>query len=412
MLYGLIGERLGHSYSVQIHKSIADYNYELCELSADKLEEFMKHRDFSGINVTIPYKQSVMPYLNEISDTAKKIGAVNTVVNKNGKLYGYNTDYYGMRELIRHAGIDISGKKILVLGTGGTSATARAVSESLGAASVINVSRSKKNGALTYSEAAELHSDADVIINTTPAGMYPNILDCPVDISAYKNLSGVIDAVYNPLKTHLVLEAEKLGIKAEGGLYMLAAQAVYASALFLSKNADPADIERAYAQVLAEKRNIVLTGMPGAGKSTVGKRLSKVTGKIFSDSDRAVTKHVKMSISDYFARFGETEFRKEESKAIAEISATGGQVIATGGGAVLCRENIDVLRQNGVIVFLDTPLKKIEATSDRPLSSTRGDLEKRYAERYEIYCKTADIIIKNNTTPDQAVKSILEELKK
>lgn len=411
MLYGLIGERLGHSYSVQIHASIADYKYELREIKKEELEEFIKNRDFNGINVTIPYKKSVMPYLDEVSETARRIGAVNTVVNKNGKLYGYNTDFYGMRELVKHAGISVENKKVLIFGTGGTSATARAVSESLHAREIISVSRGGKNGAITYEQAALAHNDADVIINTTPAGMYPDTESRPADISVFKDLSGVIDAVYNPLKTRLVLEAQKRGIKAEGGLYMLAAQGVYASALFLGKEVNRSDIDKAYSKVLSEKRNIVLTGMPGAGKTTVGKLLAARTGKPFFDSDCETVKAIGMSVSDYFARFGESAFRKKEKETVTRLSLIGGRIIATGGGAVLDGENVDALRHNGVIVFLDTPIEKIAATADRPLSSTRAELEKRYAERYRIYCDTADVRIVNSGTPDQASDGVLEAIK-
>lgn len=411
MLYGLIGERLGHSYSVQIHASIADYKYELKEIEKQDLEAFIKSREFNGINVTIPYKKSVIPYLDEVSETARKIGAVNTVVNKNGRLYGYNTDFYGMRELIRHAGINVENKKVLIFGTGGTSATARAAAESLSAREIINVSRSGKNGAVTYEQAALIHNDADIIINTTPSGMYPDTESCPADISVFKKLSGVVDAVYNPLKTRLVLEAQKRGIKAEGGLYMLAAQGVYASALFLGREVNAADIEKAYFDVLAEKRNIVLTGMPGAGKTTVGGLIAEATGKPFFDSDREIVNEIKMPVSDFFAQFGEPAFRKKEKEIIKRLSSVGGRIIATGGGAVLDCENIDALKQNGVIVFLDTPIEKIAETDDRPLSSTRAALEKRYAERYRIYCDTADIKIVNNSTAKQAADGVLSVLK-
>ena len=253
MDYGLIGEKLGHSFSKEIHEIIAPYTYELKEIAPKDVDAFMTERPFKAINVTIPYKQTVIPYLTHISETAEKIGAVNVVVNKDGVLYGDNTDFAGICALIAHAGVDVSGKKVLVPGTGGTSKTARYAAESLGAAKVLRVSRSGKEGALTYEEAYGQHADARVIINTTPCGMFPNIEGIPVDINKFPVLEGVIDVVYNPVETKLVKAAEAKGIPAEGGLYMLVAQAVYASALFLEKEADEADIDRVYRKLLKEK---------------------------------------------------------------------------------------------------------------------------------------------------------------
>ena len=223
MTCGLIGRRLGHSYSPQIHRALADYDYKLWELEPEELETFFRRRDFAGVNVTIPYKQAVIPLLDELSETARAIGAVNTVVRRGGKLYGDNTDFAGMAALIRRIVLSLEGKKVLILGTGGTSKTAVAVARSLGAAEVYRLSRSGRDGALTYEDAARLHADADVLINTTPGGMYPAVEGCPVALDAFPNLSGVVDAVYNPLRTNLVLQARSRGIPAEGGLYMLAA---------------------------------------------------------------------------------------------------------------------------------------------------------------------------------------------
>ncbi len=408
MRYGLIGERLSHSYSKEIHGSIADYDYELLELRPNELEGFCRAREFCGINVTIPYKKDIMPYLDEISSDALAIGAVNTVVNKGGRLYGYNTDFYGMRELIESIGVSCEGKKVLILGTGGTSLTANAVAKSLGAREVIRVSRTAREGVCSYTQAVEIHRDADIIINTTPCGMYPNVDESPIDISGFENLSGVIDAIYNPLKTRLILDAESRGIRAAGGLYMLAGQAVWASALFLGKEPDRRDIQRAYSAVKKSKQNIVLIGMPSCGKSTVGRELSKRLSLPFVDSDDEIIKKIGMLIGEYFDKFGEEKFREVEGEIIAELSILTGHIIATGGGAVLRKENVTALKQNGRLIFLDRPLEGLVPTADRPLSSSRADVEKRYRERYPIYTAVADEIIDNSGNLGEAINEILK----
>ena len=253
MEYGLIGEKLGHSFSKDIHEKIAPYTYELKEIAPEDVDAFMKERSFKAINVTIPYKQTVIPYLDEISKTAKTIGAVNVIVNKQGKLKGDNTDFAGICALIRRAKVEISGKKVLILGTGGTSKTARCAAASLGAAKIFNVSRSKKDGALSYEEAYEKQRDAQVIINTTPCGMFPKTEGLPADIEKFPALEGVIDVVYNPVETRLIKAAKAKGLPAEGGLYMLVAQAVYACGLFLEKEADETLIDPVYEWLLKEK---------------------------------------------------------------------------------------------------------------------------------------------------------------
>ncbi len=412
MLYGLIGEKLGHSYSKEIHAAIADYDYELRELAPDEVESFIKGKEFNAINVTIPYKEKVMPYLDFISDEAKSIGSVNTVVNNDGRLYGYNTDFAGMCAMIAHYGIDVSGKKVLILGTGGTSKTANAVSRALGAGDVLTVSRSGGNGRITYPEAYEKHSDAEIIINTTPVGMYPKTEDCPIDISAFSKLSGVIDAIYNPLRTVLVSNSIKRGIPACGGLYMLAAQAVYASAHFQGKELAPELIDKAFEMVEREKQNIVLIGMPSAGKSTVGRRLAELTGREFYDSDDVVTPLLGMPINDYFALNGEAPFRAFERQVIAELSKKSGCVIATGGGVPLFPENTERLRRNSVIVFIDRSPEKLLATPDRPLSRDPEKLKRRYNERYAIYKKESDIQVDGDGSVDEVAEEILFSLKR
>lgn len=406
MKCGLIGRKLGHSYSCQIHHAIADYSYDLWELEPEQLAPFLQKGDFAGVNVTIPYKQQVIPYLDDLSDTARAIGAVNTIVNRSGRLYGDNTDLAGMIALIRRLGLELHGKKVLILGTGGTSKTARAAAQQLGAAEVYRLSRSGREDAMTYEEARRLHGDAAVLINTTPCGMYPAVEDCPLDPADFPRLEGVVDAVYNPLRTNLVLAARERGIPAQGGLYMLAAQAVYAGALFRGCQAAQADIDLAYRTVLRQVENIVLIGMPSAGKTTVGQLLARRTGKKFTDTDTLAEQRIGMTIADYFRTSGEEAFRAREQETVAEVSAVGGQIIATGGGAILRRENLTALRRNGLLVFLDRPIEQLTATVDRPLASDREALRRRYEERYALYRAAADVYIKNDGSPEEAADQI------
>ena len=412
MQYGLIGEHLTHSYSREIHGKIADYAYELCELRPEELEPFFQKRDFLGINVTIPYKQSVIPYLDSISETAQRIGAVNTIVNRGGKLHGDNTDFAGMKALVRHAGIEIAGRKVLILGTGGTSKTAHVVAESLGADSIVHVSRSRRGDAVTYAEAVRQHGDAHIIINTTPVGMYPNTVEVPIDLSHFAALEGVLDAVYHPLRSGLVLDGLSRGIPACGGLYMLVAQAVFASAAFLGKEPDLSLIDEIFRAIRLEKQNVVLIGMPSAGKTTVGSHLAKLTGKAFLDTDQIIVSHIGGTISEYFAAHGEEAFRKLEHEVISNAAKKDGCVIATGGGAVLDAENIRLLRQNGIIVFLNRSLEHLIVSAERPLSNSREALEKLYEKRYPLYAKAADLCVDANLAPEQIANAIREELGK
>ncbi|MDY4143451.1 MAG: shikimate kinase [Oscillospiraceae bacterium] len=412
MKYGLIGEHLTHSYSCEIHAQIADYEYELHELAPSELGGFLTKREFNAINVTIPYKQDVIPYLDGISDTAKRIGAVNTIVNRGGKLYGDNTDFAGMLALAKHIGVDMKGKKVLILGTGGASKTGHALAEYMGAESVYYVSRSGKNGSITYEQAVSEHSDAQVIINATPVGMFPKQGGRPIDISAFPKLEGVLDAIYNPLRTNLILDAQERGIPAEGGLYMLSAQAVHAAAVFQDIPLDENLVDKAFKSVKNDKQNIVLIGMPSSGKTTVGRILAEKCGKELADTDEYIVKKIGMPIADFFAEHGEAEFRKIENETVAGLASTGGKIIATGGGAVLDAENVRALKQNGVLVFLDRRPENLIATDDRPLSSRRSALEKLYAERYDIYCAAAEVHIDANTTPGAEADAILKELTK
>lgn len=409
MQYGLVGKKLAHSFSKELHNRLFDYQYDLVELSAEEFGEFMQKRDFKGINVTIPYKQDVIPYLDFVSKQAEAIGAVNTVVNKDGKLYGYNTDFAGMRALFEKNGIEINGKKVLILGSGGTSKTADYVAKSLGAAEIYRVSRTGRDGGITYEQAYENHTDAQIIINTTPCGMYPNAGERPIDISHFENLCGVVDAIYNPLRSQLVLDASARGIPACGGLYMLIAQGVFAAEHFLDIKTEKALIDDVFSQILLEKENLVLIGMPGSGKSTVGRILAEKLNMKYVDTDDLIKKSEGYKISEIFKRVGESGFRELEASAVADAAAKAHCVIATGGGAILKEKNISALKSNGRIYFLNRPLELIAATNDRPLSSNRADLEKRFRERYDIYCRVADKIIDNSADALSAANMIKED---
>ena len=412
MEYGLIGEKLGHSFSREIHNLFANYTYELREIPGDELDSFMKARSFKGINVTIPYKESVIPYLDEINEAAKAIGAVNTIVNHDGKLVGYNTDFYGMRELLIKSSIDIENRFVAVLGTGGTSKTACAVAKSLGASHVVRVSRNPhSDGDINYDELKAIKSKIQIIINTTPVGMYPNVNCAPVDITGFSTLEGVADAIYNPLRSELISDARSRGIRATGGLYMLVAQAARAAELFTGDCNMTQKGETVYRSLLERKQNIVLIGMPGSGKSTLGRMFAKKNGKTFYDSDAEIEKQTGMSIPEYFSKYGEDSFRAAETDVIKRLSLLGGVVIATGGGVVTRSENIELLRKNGIIVYLDRPISDIKITSDRPLARNVDDLKNKYDERHELYEKSADVTVAVKGTEKSTLCTVLNALK-
>lgn len=406
--YGCIGKKLTHSFSKEIHNELADYEYELIELAEEEIQPFFQKKDFEAINVTIPYKQTVIPYLDSVSDIARRIGAVNTIVNKDGKLYGYNTDYYGMKALIERVGVKMQGKKVLVLGTGGTSKTARVVASDMGASEVLVVSRRKTDEYITYDEAATLQTDANVIINTTPSGMYPDCESKPIEVTAFKYLDGVIDAVYNPLCTNLVLDAKQRGIKAEGGLYMLVMQAVVAFEKFLDTTIEKAIADRVFASILSSKENIVLTGMPGSGKSTVG-RLIKLDGYTFVDTDAEIEARCGCSIKELIAANGEKYFRDLETEVICEMSSESRRIISTGGGAILREENVRALKRNGKLFFINAELSRLRATDDRPLSDTEDKLVRLYNERIGIYQATADIVVPDMETAEAEAEYIIRK---
>ena len=407
MNYGLIGERLPHSFSKEIHEKIADYDYSLKELKPDEVKDFILSKNYKAINVTIPYKQAVIPFLDEVSPEAEAIGAVNTVVNRGGVLYGYNTDFGGMRALIERTEVELKYKKVLILGTGGTSRTAAAVCERLGAKEIIRLSRSGREGSLTYEEAYTAHTDADVIINTTPCGMYPDTFGCPVDLDRFVRLSGVIDAVYNPLSTQLVIRAKERGLNAAGGLYMLTAQAVLAAQHFMDRELDVIGLtNEIYEEIYFSKRNIVLSGMPGSGKTTVGKLIAEQLGREFLDSDALIVEKAG-EISHIFAEHGEAYFRDLETAVIRELTPLNGKVISLGGGAILRDKNVEALRANGAIFFIDRSPEYLIPTSDRPLADEKEKIMRLYKARIDRYMATADYIIDGDCEPADVADSVI-----
>ena len=403
---GLLGEKLGHSYSPQIHSMLADYEYKLFEKAPEELEDFLKSGEFDGLNVTIPYKKSVMPYCAELSPTAAQIGSVNTIVRRSdGSLYGDNTDAFGFENLIVHTGIEVKGKKALVLGTGGASVTAQAVLKNLGASEVVVISR---KGEDNYENIAK-HADAEIIANTTPVGMYPNNGKAAVDLAQFPKLSGVLDVVYNPARTALLLQAEKLCIPCAGGLYMLVSQAKRSCELFTGKSIPDSEIDRIERVLSHQMQNIVIIGMPGSGKTAVSTMLAERLGRKIFDTDTIVSEKAGMTIPEIFAAQGEAGFRKLETEATAEVGKLSGNIISTGGGVVTVADNYELLHQNGVIVWIERDTNKL-ARDGRPISLS-SDLNELYAARLPLYERFADIKADNNGDINDTVNAIMEMIK-
>lgn len=400
MKYGLLGRKLGHSYSPQIHSHLGSVPYALFEKEPEELEAFLRSGTFSGLNVTIPYKKAVIPYLDELSDTAKKLGAVNTIVCRDGKLIGHNTDYFGFRSLVEISGLVPQGKKCLVLGSGGASNTAVAVLEEMGA-EVIVISRSGEN----HYGNLHLHSDAAIIVNATPVGMYPHTGQAPVSLGDFPKLEGVLDVVYNPARTQLLLDAEKLGLVAKNGLWMLVAQAKESAEWFLNRKIDDSVIGEIHRKLRLQMENTILIGMPGSGKSTIGKLLAEQTGKKYADADDMIVSLAGKSIPEIFRQDGEEVFRDWETKALHQLGMESSLVIATGGGCVTRQRNYPLLHQNGDIFWLQRDLDKLP-TEGRPLSQTTA-LEAMYAIRRNMYASFADHVIDNNGAPEDTLRMIL-----
>ncbi len=399
---GLLGKTLGHSFSPQIHSLLADYRYSLFEISEDELEGFVKSKNYHALNVTIPYKQSVIPHLDVISDEAQKIGAVNVIKRlPDGKLLGDNTDMYGFIYMIKSAGIDIKNKKVLILGSGGSSRTATVACTHLGASEIHIVSR---KGELNYDNVYKTHPDAQIIVNTTPVGMYPENGISPIELSRFKRLCGVADIVYNPQKTALILEAEKFDIPRANGLSMLVAQAKRACEIFTDSTIPDSEIQRIKNIIAAQTSNIILVGMPGCGKTTIGVMLAKMTGRTLIDTDSLVVEMSGRSIPDIFELDGEEMFRQIEHRAIEKAGKMSGVIIATGGGVPTRSENYYPLHQNGKIFFITRDISEL-SRDGRPLSLS-GDLSEMYKKRLPFYKIFSDFEVENTTPEDTARKII------
>ncbi len=399
---GLLGEHLGHSFSPEIHEALADYSYRLVELAPEAVGDFVRNGDLDAFNVTIPYKKTVMPFLDEISDEARRIGAVNTVVRRpDGSLAGYNTDYFGFDAMLTASGLDVQGKKALVLGSGGASLTVQAVLHDRGAASVITVGRERPDN---YGN-LDRHADAAVIVNATPVGMYPHNGESVIDLAQFPRCEGVLDLIYNPARTALLLQAEALGIPAMNGLYMLVAQAVKAFEYFTKDRAEENVTDRITEQIARRTRNIVLVGMPGCGKSTVGRYLAQRLGRPFRDADTEFAAMHRLTPADAIKRYGEPQFRAMEHETLCALGKESGIVLACGGGAVTRKENYAPLHQNGTIVYLRRDLSRL-ATDGRPLSQ-RTSVEALYAARKDAYERFADLTVDSTEVIEKTV-SLME----
>lgn len=401
---GLLGRKLGHSYSPQIHAFLGDYRYSLFEKEPEEVEAFLKSGDFTGLNVTIPYKKDVIPYLDELSPEAQRLGAVNTIVRRpNGSLIGHNTDYFGFRYLVRDSGLQVTGKKVLVLGSGGASNTAAAILQELGAKVVI-ISRTGENN---Y-ENLDLHADAAVIVNTTPVGMYPDTGRSPLSLDGFPALEGVLDVVYNPARTRILLDAERRGLVAVNGLEMLVAQAKQSAEWFTGTKIDDAVIARIHHALRLQMENIFLIGMPGCGKTTVGQQLAQRLNKKFVDADEELEKRAGRPITEIIPRDGEAAFRTLETQTLEALGKQSGLVIATGGGCVTQMRNYDLLHQNGTIFWLTRALDKLP-TDGRPLSQA-GRLEQMYEIRRPMYRSFADAVISNDGALEDTLAEIQHKL--
>lgn len=405
MKCALIGEKLGHSYSKLIHEAFGLYSYELVSLPRDRVGEFMENGDFDAFNVTIPYKRTVMPYCSYISPEAQKIGSVNTVIRTQDGLHGFNTDYFGFKSMAARAGIDFAGKKVVILGSGGTSLTAKAVAADCGADRITVVSRS---GEYNYENLEKL-SDCEILINTTPVGMYPNNGSSAVKLDSFPRCEAVLDVIYNPLRTELIMQALERGISCSGGLYMLVAQAAQSAKYFCSAEIGEKEIERVFRSLALDVQNIVLVGMPGCGKTTVAAALERLTGRKSVDTDSLVEKAAGMSVPDIFSEYGEAHFRELEAQAICGIAKEKGLIIATGGGAVLNPENVRALKGNGCIYYLKRALELL-SLDGRPLSKSREALERMFVTRDPIYSNCANAEILNNSSPESAARRIADDM--
>lgn len=405
MRYGLLGEKLGHSFSKDVHALLGNSEYQLCPLSRDELDAFLRARDFCGVNVTVPYKKTVLPYLDELSPEAARIGAVNTIVNRNGRLCGYNTDLFGFESLCRAAGIELAGRKVVLFGSGGTSLTVTEAARRAGARSVTVVSR---RGEDNY-ENLSRHLDAEILVNTTPVGMFPELDGCVADPARFPKLAGAADVVYNPLETEFIRRARERGVPAANGLRMLVAQAVWADALFFDREPDENVCESVFRRLAARRRNVVLTGMSGCGKSTVGAALAALLDRPLADTDALVEQRCGLRVPEIFAQRGEDAFRALERETVRELAGRNGLVIATGGGVPMDEENYRALRKNGMLVLLKRGVGELEIAG-RPKTPDRAALASLWERRRPVYEARCDAAVENEGAPDETARKIVKLL--
>ncbi len=402
MKCGLVGKTLKHSYSPKIHEYLGEYSYDLFSLNEDEFENFIKNGDYDALNITIPYKQTVIPLLDEVSPLASEIGAVNTVVKKHGKLYGYNTDILGLDYMLKSVGIELKNRTVMILGSGGTSKTATVLAQKSGAKKIIKVSRT---GEINYQNCYE-QSETEVIINTTPVGMFPDSYIAPIKVDRFPKLKGVADVVYNPSKTLITYSADKLGVPSVNGLSMLVAQAKYASDLFTGNVVSEDKIPFIAKELIKQTENLTLIGMAGCGKSTIGKTLAKLTGKKFIDTDELIVSLANKNIEEIFAIDGEDKFRELESDALKIAENERGAIIATGGGIVKRQENHYPLSSNGKVVWLKREVTSL-SRQGRPLSKDLETVKKMYEERKPLYKACADYSVDNSKNIEEVAKEIL-----
>lgn len=403
-MFGLVGHNISYTFSPEIHQALG-YTYEVFDMNEDELDIFMKAKNFKGINVTIPYKQKIIEYCDELDESAKALQVVNTIVNIDGKLIGYNTDTRGFKFALDHYNVQIKDKKVLILGSGSTSQSITSILETYDPKIIACMSR---KGDLTYDH---VHAviDYEIIINTTPVGVFPHLNESALDLKPFTQLEQIIDVIYNPLRTQLVSEAISQHIPAYGGLMMLVAQAVFSSEIFFNKTVDKRKIVDVFNQLLKQKENIVLIGMPAAGKSSLAKRLSEKMNRDFFDVDACIEEKTGQPISSIFEQYGESHFRKLESEVISDLSLKQGIIIATGGGSILNDQNVKSLKQNGILYFVDRDLDALKIEAHRPLARNKSALQALYTERYPHYQSAMDTLIDNNKTLDDATAAIIKE---